>query len=71
MGLFHLASPPQRSSLAMAVATIEAGAWLGVPGVRSVVSQAEAVVGVPLDPGQLCGRRARTARRCAGGVYAC
>ena len=57
--------------LAVAVATIEAGAWLGVPGVRSVVSQAEAVVGRPLTPVSYAGVARRTARRCAGGVYAC
>ena len=57
--------------LAMAVATIEAGAWLGVPGVRSVVSQAEAVVGRPLTPVSYAGVARRTARRSADGVYSC
>jgi hypothetical protein len=57
--------------LAMALATIEAGAWLGIPGVRSVVSQAEAVVGRPLTPVSYAGVARRTARRCAGGAYAC
>jgi len=58
-------------TLAMAVAMIEAGAWLGVPGVRSVIPQAEAVVGRPLTPVSYAGVARRTARRCVGGVYAC
>ena len=33
--------------LAMAVATIEAGAWLGIPGLRSVVSRPRPSSAVP------------------------
>lgn len=42
-----------------------------IPGVRSVVSTAEAIVGRPLTPMSYAGVARRTARRCAAGVYYC
>ena len=40
-----------------------------IPGVRSFVSTAEAVVGRPLTPVSVAGVARRSARRCAAGVY--
>ena len=57
--------------LAMAVATIEAGAWLGGSRRAERRLAGEAVVGQPLTPVSYAGVARRTARRCAGGVYAC
>ena len=50
---------------------LELGERFGVPGVRSVVSTAEAIVGRPLTPMSYAGVARRTARRCAAGVYYC
>ena len=50
---------------------LELGERFEVPGVRSVVSTAEAVVGRPLTPMSYAGVARRTARRCAAGVYYC
>jgi hypothetical protein len=50
---------------------LELGERLEVPGVRSVVSTAEAIVGRPLTPMSYAGVARRTARRCAAGVYYC
>ena len=47
------------------------GERLSVPGIRSFVSAAEAVVGRPLTPVSVAGVARRTARRCAAGVYYC
>ena len=58
-------------ALLIGLATLEAAAWLGVPGVGSAIPQAEAVVGRPLTPVSYAGVARRTARRCAGGVYYC
>jgi hypothetical protein len=50
---------------------LELGARFEIPGVRSVVSTAEAIVGRPLTPISYAGVARRTARRCAAGVYYC
>ena len=49
----------------------ELGERISIPGVHSLVSTAEAVVGRPLTPVSVAGVARRTARRCAGGVYNC
>lgn len=49
----------------------EIGVALRVPGVASLVPQANAVVGRPLTPVSVAGVARRTARRCAAGVYNC
>jgi len=49
----------------------ELGERLEIPGVGSVVSTAEAIVGRPLTPVSYAGVARRTARRCAAGVYYC
>jgi hypothetical protein len=48
---------------------LELGERLEIPGVSSVVSTAEAIVGRPLTPVSYAGVARRTARRCAAGVY--
>jgi hypothetical protein len=45
------------------VCGLELGERLSVPGVRSVISVAEAVVGRPLTPVSVAGVSRRTARR--------
>jgi hypothetical protein len=50
---------------------LEIGERFEIPGVRSVVSTAEAIVGRPLTPMSYAGVARRTARRCAAGVYYC
>ena len=50
---------------------LELGKRLAVPGIRSFVSSAEAVVGRPLTPVSVAGVARRTSRRCAAGVYYC
>ena len=40
-----------------------------IPGVHSLVSTAEAVIGRPLTPMSVAGVARRSARRCAAGVY--
>lgn len=50
---------------------LEVGERLSIPGVRGLVSVAEAVVGRPLTPVSVAGVARRTARRCAVGVYHC
>lgn len=49
----------------------ELGERISIPGVHSLISTAEAVVGRPLTPVSVAGVARRTARRCAGGVYNC
>ena len=44
------------------------GERVGVPGVHSLISVAEAVVGRPLTPVSVAGVARRSARRCAAGV---
>ena len=48
---------------------LELGERFEIPGVRSFVSTAEAVVGRPLTPVSVAGVARRSARRCAAGVY--
>jgi len=50
---------------------LELGERFEIPGVRSFVPSAEAVVGRPLTPMSYAGVARRTARRCASGVYNC
>jgi hypothetical protein len=50
---------------------IELGGRLAIPGVHSIVSAAQAVVGRPLTPVSVAGVARRTTRRCAAGVYNC
>ena len=42
---------------------------VGIPGMGSLVTPAEAIVGRPLTPVSVAGVARRTARRCAVGVY--
>lgn len=44
---------------------------LSIPGVHSVISEADARVGRPLTPVSVAGTARRTVRRCAVGVYNC
>jgi hypothetical protein len=55
----------------IAIAALEAGDQLSMPGVHSVISPAQAVVGRPLTPVSVAGVARRTVRRCAAGVYRC
>ena len=48
---------------------LELGERFEIPGVRSFVSTAEAVIGRPLTPVSVAGVARRSARRCAAGVY--
>ena len=50
---------------------LELGERFEIPGVRSGVSTAEAIVGRPLTPMSYAGVARRTARRCAAGIYYC
>ena len=50
---------------------LELGVRFEIPGVHSLVSTAEAIVGRPLTPMSYAGVARRTARRCAAGVYYC
>jgi len=49
----------------------EFGEQLSVPGVSSVISDADARIGRPLTPVSYAGVARRTVRRCAVGVYRC
>jgi hypothetical protein len=49
----------------------ETGEQLAVPGVHSLVPEAQAIVGRPLTPVSVAGVARRTVRRCAVGVYHC
>jgi len=49
----------------------EIGERLSIPGMRSFIPTAEAVVGRPLTPVSVAGVTRRTVRRCAVGVYNC
>lgn len=49
----------------------ETGERLSVPGVHSVVPEAQAIIGRPLTPVSYAGVARRTVRRCAVGVYYC
>lgn len=50
---------------------LEVGDRLSIPGIHSIISAAEAVVGRPLTPVSVAGVARRTARRCAAGAYSC
>jgi hypothetical protein len=50
---------------------LEIGERFEIPGVRSFVSSAEAIIGRPLTPMSYAGVARRTARRCAVGMYYC
>jgi hypothetical protein len=50
---------------------LEVGEQLSIPGVRSVIGRADAVVGRPATPVSVAGVARRTTRRCAAGVYNC
>lgn len=50
---------------------LELGERFEIPGVRSFIPTAEAVVGRPLTPMSYAGVARRTSRRCATGVYNC
>jgi hypothetical protein len=56
---------------AVGLIAIEFGGRLAIPGVHSIVSTAQAVVGRPLTPVSVAGVARRTTRRCAAGVYNC
>jgi len=58
-------------AVAFAIAGLQLGEQLSLPGVHSPVSEAEAVVGRPLTPVSVAGVARRTVRRCAVGVYNC
>jgi hypothetical protein len=49
----------------------EIGERMSIPGVRSLVTPAEAIVGRPLTPVSVAGVGRRTVRRCAAHVYHC
>ncbi|MCP4381825.1 MAG: hypothetical protein GY798_10520 [Hyphomicrobiales bacterium] len=58
-------------AVAVAIAGLELGQMISVPGVHSPVSDASARVGRPLTPVSVAGVGRRTVRRCAVGVYNC
>ena len=58
-------------AIAIFVISLELGERFEIPGVRSFVSTAEAIVGRPLTPMSYAGVARRTARGCAVGVYYC
>ena len=58
-------------AIAIFLFCLELGERFEIPGVRSVVSTAEAIVGRPLTPMSYAGVARRTARRCAAGIYYC
>jgi hypothetical protein len=67
---------PRHIAVVLLTATIGAfvfgfGERLSIPGVHSVISTAEAVVGRPLTPVSVAGVARRTGRRCATGAYNC
>ena len=47
---------------------LEVGERFEIPGVHSIISTAEAVVGRPATPVSVAGVARRSARRCAAGV---
>jgi hypothetical protein len=56
-------------ALAIGLLGLELGERPSIPGVRSFVPTAEAIVGRPLTPVSVAGVGRRTVRRCAVGVY--
>jgi len=55
----------------LVIAGAEIGEQLSIPGVHSLIPDAEARVGRPLTPVSVAGVARRTVRRCAVGVYNC
>ena len=55
----------------LVVLAAEIGDRMDVPGVKSAVPEAEAIIGRPLTPVSYAGVARRTVRRCAVGVYYC
>ena len=58
-------------AIAICAICLEIGERFEIPGVQSLVSTAQAIVGRPLTPMSYAGVARRTARRCAAGVYYC
>ena len=58
-------------AIAICAICLEIGERFEIPGVQSLVSTAQAIVGRPLTPMSYAGVARRTARRCAMGVYYC
>jgi hypothetical protein len=56
---------------AIVLIAFQLGVRLSIPGVHSIISTAQAVVGRPLTPVSVAGVARRTSRRCAAGVYDC
>lgn len=54
-----------------AIAALEGGAAIGIPGLHGFVSETQARMGRPLTPVSVAGVGRRTVRRCAAGVYNC
>jgi hypothetical protein len=49
----------------------EVGDQFAVPGVSSVITDADAIIGRPLTPVSVAGVARRSVRRCAVGIYYC
>jgi len=49
----------------------EVGSEMGIPGFKSTVPEAQAIIGRPLTPVSVAGVARRTVRRCAVGMYRC
>jgi hypothetical protein len=68
-------SATRKPAYLLASAIVIAGLFIGervsIPGMRGLISVADAVVGRPLTPVSVAGVARRTARRCAVGVYYC
>lgn len=58
-------------AVVVAIAGLELGQRLSIPGVQSAISEAGAIIGRPLTPVSVAGVGRRTVRRCAVGVYNC
>ncbi|WP_090881407.1 hypothetical protein [Bauldia litoralis] len=58
-------------AIAVAIAGLEFGQTLSVPGVHSTIAEAQARIGRPLTPVSVAGVGRRTVRRCAVGIYYC
>jgi len=63
-------------AIAVAITGLEIGESLSIPGVTGVVSEAYAIIGMPLTPLSVAGVARRTTRRtvrreCAVGVVYC
>jgi hypothetical protein len=56
---------------ALVIIGSEIGSQMDVPGVKSTIPEAQAIIGRPLTPVSVAGVARRTVRRCAVGVYYC